>query len=406
MTQIQTNFSSIIDADPAPHAPAQNNQNQGGENTLSREKIDKLGIDTTTERLYAAIDLGTNKCRLLIARQSSAYAATALDATENIFSQNFQNPIAQNRLEVVESFSSTVWLGDGMSEDNYLHDFAIERALTALRICAEKLSFYQPFALRAVATAACRNARNADDFRERVASETGLEIEIISAEQEAMLALQGCSSLIDQKEPFALLFDIGGGSTEILWLERQGDTQTHVDSVTMPQNIERRGFISLPLGVSNLMTHCRNHGFDLDTRYTMKCFNQMRDTVIDLLQEFEQNQQICDHIEQYGVQMLGCSSTVTTIIAKHLELKRYDRSRVDGQFITRVALQNEITDILQEISESQSYSPLFSRHKRRDFVLAGCAIITAIIDIWPVERLRVADRGVREGILLGLMGQS
>ena len=228
MTQNETNFSSIIDADPAPHAAAQNNQTTSEEDTLIRQEIDNLAIDNSTERLYAAIDLGTNKCRLLIARQSSGYSPIAdFAATANVFTEAFQTTIGKNRIEVVESFSSTVWLGDGMSQDNYLQDFAIERALTALRICAEKLSFYRPYALRVVATAACRNARNADDFRERVASETGLEIEIISAEQEAMLALQGCSSLIDQKEPFALLFDIGGGSTEILWLERQNDAQTN-----------------------------------------------------------------------------------------------------------------------------------------------------------------------------------
>ena len=210
---------------------------------------------------------------MLIVRQSIDNSANAaINLSENIFAQtwrkeNGQNNLGetkftQNRLEVVESFSSTVWLGDGLSEDNFLHEYAMERAITALRICAEKLSFYRPYALRAVATAACRNAKNADDFRERIANETGLEIEIISAEQEAMLALHGCSSLLDQKEPFALMFDIGGGSTEILWLERKNDTLSLPPQITTPNHLDRRGFMSLPLGVSNLMNYCRNNGFE------------------------------------------------------------------------------------------------------------------------------------------------
>ncbi|MDI9349714.1 MAG: hypothetical protein QM537_06900 [Candidatus Symbiobacter sp.] len=367
MNQFDENFATI---DSFP-------RRAGGENAV----CEKSGIAETapgrTEKFFAAIDLGTNKCRLLIAQPGGSYG-----------------------FQVIETFSSMVWLGDGLSADNLLHPSAIERAVTALRICAAKLSLYQPVALRVVGTAACRRAANAEDFLERVVRETGFAIEIISAEQEAMLALQGCAALIDQAEPYGLMFDIGGGSTEILWLERE------MDAADQPPGLRRRGFVSLPFGVANLLNACQENGASLAPAQIMSSFAMMRDLIIAALKNFEYSQTIKDEIAENAVQMLGCSSTITTITAKHLDLKRYDRARVDGQFISRINIEREIAHILDELSQDHIAIPPIMSRRRHDFVLAGCAIIAAILSMWPVERLRVADRGVREGILLGLMEQS
>lgn len=311
---------------------------------------------------FAAIDLGTNNCRLLIAR-----------------------PLDKG-FEVIDAFSRIVRLGDGLSRSQTLSIPAMDRTVAALKICASKLDRHRPKAVRVVATEACRRARNGVQFLRRVRRETGLDIEVISPGEEAMLALAGCAALLTPERPQALMFDIGGGSTELMWL----DVPAHGPPVM-------RAWISLPTGVVSLADH------EGTAATTPEGFARMRSRVSDLLAEFEAASEITEAVAAGRVQMLGCSGTVTTLAGIHHDLPRYDRSKIDGTFLTRDETMAVSARLIAMNDEERMAHPCIGRG-RADLVVAGCAILDAICQLWPVERLRIADRGVREGILLGLMG--
>jgi exopolyphosphatase/guanosine-5'-triphosphate,3'-diphosphate pyrophosphatase len=316
---------------------------------------------------FAALDLGTNNCRLLVAR-----------------------PVDPERLcqgfEVIDAFSRIVRLGDGMTRSDTLSIAAMDRTIAALRICAGKLQRARPQAMRIVGTEACRRARNGVQFLRRVMRETGLEIEIISAGEEARLALAGCAALLTDERPHALLFDIGGGSTELMWLDVPPEGPPAM-----------RAWISLPAGVVSLADRHLHAGT------TAERFALMREHILGLLSGFGATETIAAEVARGRVQMLGCSGTVTTLAGIHQRLPRYDRSRIDGCFLNREDVVAVTQSLLAMSDEERLSHPCIGRG-RADLVIAGCAILDAILTLWPIDRLRVADRGVREGILLGLMG--
>jgi exopolyphosphatase/guanosine-5'-triphosphate,3'-diphosphate pyrophosphatase len=310
----------------------------------------------------AALDLGTNNCRLLIARPT------------------------RDGFRIVDAFSRVVQLGAGVEETGRLSEAAIRRTIDALKVCAGKIRKRHVRHGRYVATAACRTAENCDAFLDRVERETGLAIEIITAEEEARLTLAGCVSLLNRKTPRALVFDIGGGSTEVLWLEING---------AQPELID---WISLPLGV---VTLTERHG---QGPFMPAAYRIIVDELLGHLQPFCERHEIARHVDNAGVQMLGSSGTVTTLAGLSQELPRYDRSRVDGSFLEFEAV-HRLTGMLSAMStEDRAGHPCIGRD-RADMMAAGCAILEAICRRWPVGRLRVADRGVREGILVDLLGR-
>ena len=312
--------------------------------------------------LFAALDLGTNNCRLLVARP------------------------AGDSLHVVDAFSRLVRLGEGLALTGSLSCSAMDRTIAALRVCAAKMRRHWLTDYRVVATAACRQAANGASFLTRVERETGLSFELITPGEEALLALAGCAALLERTIPHAIVFDIGGGSTEVMWLE--------VPPAGPPAV---RGWVSLPLGVVSLADQ-----FGPATA-TLDGYQGMRAEIDAMLAPFEAECGIADAVAEGKVQMLGTSGTVTTLTGIHLDLPRYDRRRVDGAEI-RVADLAAVTHRVMAMSDSERASHPCIGRARSDLVLAGCAILEAILARWPVERVRIADRGVREGILLGLMG--
>ncbi len=310
----------------------------------------------------AALDLGTNNCRLLIARP------------------------APDGFRIVDAFSRVVQLGAGVEETGRLSDEAVARTIDALRVCASKIRRRGVRRGRYVATAACRKAQNCEAFLAHVARETGLAIEIISAEEEARLTLAGCVPLLNGTTPRALVFDIGGGSTEVLWLDVDAPRHRIID------------WISLPLGV---VTLTERHGRG---PFIPAAYRTIVDELLGHLQPFCERHEIARHVQDAEVQMLGSSGTVTTLAGLSLELPRYDRSRVDGSFLEFEAV-HRLTGLLSAMSsEDRAQHPCIGR-ERADMMAAGCAILEAICQRWPVGRLRVADRGVREGILVDLLGR-
>ena len=310
--------------------------------------------------VYAALDLGTNNCRLLIACP-----------TEDGF-------------RVVDSFSRIVRLGEGISATGCISEAAIERAIAALAICRDKIKSRKARRLRLIATEACRAASNAEGFRNRVAAETGIRLEVIDRETEAALAVIGCSPLLDPKGRGAILFDIGGGSTELVRIERD----PHVVGATP----RIKDWMSIPLGVVTLAEHFG--GRDV----TAQAYADMTAEVAKHVAPFA-----AEHSRDLGgMHLLGTSGTVTTLAGIHLKLHRYDRRRVDGIWMNDAEITTTIARLLR-----MSYQERAANHcisvERADLVLAGCAILDAIRNAFPMPRLRVADRGLREGMLVEMM---
>ena len=338
--------------------------------SLDRQPHDESG---ESDLVYGALDLGTNNCRLLLAKKVTTPGSTLISS-----------------FEVVDVFSRLVMLGAGLDRANMLNRDSIVRCINALKICAGKIALHRPVAMRFVATEACRQARNINSFMDQVWRETGLELEVISAEEEARLVFEACIHLADPSLPYALIFDIGGGSTEILWIE-----------VNQKFNSRLVASISLPTGILYRNLVAQKQGFKaLDQEE----FVLLRDQLLQALADFDQCHQIQEKIAAGMVQMLGSSGTVTTLSAINLGLKRYDRSMVDN---TRISLQ-EIQAIIAEIicmTEAELIRHLIIGVGRSEFIVAGCAIVEALVTTWPVKEVIVADRGVRDGVILKLMNQ-
>ena len=312
---------------------------------------------------YAALDLGTNNCRLLIARPSG---------------ENFT---------VIDAFSRVVRLGEGLAKSGQLSDEAMERTLGALKVCAEKLRRRNVHLARSVATEACRRASNGIAFIERVRQETGIVLDIISAQEEARLAVLGCHILLEGGDGPAVIFDIGGGSTELVLIEPDGAVPRILD------------WQSVPWGVVSLTDTVE--GSEQDAPCRAERYRQMRQVVSDSFAGFAER--IADrHRGESDIRLLGTSGTVTTLASLHLELPQYDRRQVDG-LIVPSALMRDICTRLSSMSPAERGALPCIGNDRADLVVAGCAILEAILDIWPADRLGVADRGIREGILRSLM---
>ena len=310
--------------------------------------------------LIAALDLGTNNCRLLIARPEPG------------------------GFKVVDGFSKVVRLGEGVSNAGKLSDLAMGRTLEALEICAERIIGRGVCYGRYVATEACRVAKNGDQFLLKVEKQIGLRLEKISSLEEVELTLTGCVPLLDYKFSYALIFDVGGGSTEISWVR--------LDSKTDPEIID---WLSLPCGV---ITMTERYG---SPEISAKNYKLIVDEIIEALRPFDKKNGISNAIEQGQVQMLGTAGTVTTISGVKMGLKRYNRSLVDGSWLNFESVFDVCNELVNSsFVERASYSCIGKN--RAELVVAGCGILQGICKTWRAGRLRVADRGVREGILYKL----
>ena len=334
--------------------------------TRARPDLADIGTVKAQGEAYAALDLGTNNCRLLIARPSGR------DFT------------------VIDAFSRVVKLGEGLATSGKLSEAAMDRTLAALAICADKLQRRNVRLARSVATEACRRASNGPAFIERVRRETGIALDIISAEEEARLAVLGCHILLEAGEGPAVIFDIGGGSTELVLVEAGIDGSARVPRILDWQ--------SVPWGVVSL-TDTVGRGEDSEAARIAR-FAEMRRLVTESFAPFAGR--VADAARHPDIRLLGTSGTVTTLASLYLELPSYDRKAVDGLIVPAPAMR----DISARLSVMTPYEratlPCIGQD-RSDLVVAGCAILEAILDLWPARRLGVADRGIREGILRSIM---
>jgi exopolyphosphatase / guanosine-5'-triphosphate,3'-diphosphate pyrophosphatase len=358
------------------HVPPRGDHASPRADSPSRDDRDPDAYGRREGPAYAALDLGTNNCRLLVARPS------------------------RRGFLVIDAFSRIIRLGEGIGRTGRLSEVAMARTIDALRVCASKLARQKVERCRLIATEACRVADNGDEFIARVEHEVGLKIEVVSRETEARLAVAGCASLIDRNADLALVFDIGGGSSELIWLDLTGRQNTWRRS--LPDRLEAQNCIaawtSLPVGVVSLAERFGGQ------QVTPEIFEAMIAHVYDQLVTFEAKYPFKPLLASRDVHLLGTSGTVTTVAGIHLGLERYDRSRVDGYWMPTTDVQAVVANLLAMTYQERVAQPCVGS-ERADLVLAGCAILEALLRMWPVKRLRVADRGLREGILATLMSE-
>jgi len=323
--------------------------------------VSKRRTTAASRDVYAALDLGTNNCRMLLAVPNA------------------------DGFRVIDSFSRIVRLGEGLATTGSLCDDAIERTIDALKVCAGKARDHQVKRIRNVATEACRRAGNGDHFLSRVESETGLSVSAITCNEEAALTVAGCMPLLDSSHPYALIFDIGGGSTEIMWVKQhQG------------RPAELIALLSMPFGV---VTLAEEYGFGAID-------NALRTTITNRIDAhlvvFDDANAIAPAVADGQVQMLGTSGTVTTLGAIELALPRYQRSKVDGLYLDLDKVNSIGGQLIGMDLDERARIPCIGRG-RADLVALGCTILEAICRRWPATRLRIADRGIREGLLMAMI---
>ncbi len=334
-----------------------------------------------SEQLYAALDLGTNSCRMLIAQPKGS------------------------QFHVVDSYSKSVQLGAGLESTGKLSRGSMLRTIQALKTCQQKLRRHNVTRMRLVATEACRRAKNSREFMAKVKRETGLQLEVIAPEEEARLAVISCAPLVSTKTEQLLVVDIGGGSTELVWLDLSG-----VPNRERPKAIMRlhAGFhpidspfptakvvdwISVPLGVATLKDQFEDVEDDSARFALMSWFFE------ENLSEFSPYQ---DEQSRDRFQIVGTSGTVTTVAASHLGLKRYDRTKVDGLRMSSEQIDRVIRDYLALGPEGRRRDPRIGQD-RQALIMSGSAILQALMRCWPTDKLSVADRGLREGLLYAQM---
>lgn len=320
--------------------------------------------------LFAALDLGTNNCRLLIARPT------------------------REGFRVVDSFSRIVRLGEGLTHSGRLGEEAMERAHAALAICAERVAKKDlpSSRIRAVATQACRGAANGAEFIARVRRDTGLDLRIIDPSEEARLSVQGCANLFDHSMDAILVVDVGGGSTELSWLRKAGEPGGRAfETVT---------WLSAPLGV---VTLAERHPEPSEP--TRDWYEAMVSDVMDEVAKQTGAEAVRPAFEAGRAHMVGTSGAITSLAGVHLKLPRYNRDRVDGLWMKRADCEAAAERLMAMGPDGRAAEACIGP-ERADLVLAGAAILEGIQRSWPCERVRVADRGLREGLLLTAMREA
>ena len=331
--------------------------------------------------LFAALDLGTNSCRMLIATPDGGH------------------------FRVVDAFAKSVRLGSGLERTGHLSRGSINRTISALEVCAERLRRFEVGTFRLVATEACRRARNGNHFLALVTRETGLRLEVIRPEEEARLAVISCAPLVARESRHVLVFDIGGGSTELVWIDLSDVEPEHRAQAIVnlrfgpgggPGQARVVDFISVPLGVATLHERYSDVQDDGARFALMSCFFE------EQIASFKPYLQPLSDEDAASFQMIGTSGTVTTVGAAHLGLKRYDRRKVDGMHLSAEAIEGVIARFLRLGPEGRRNDIGLGRD-RSELIMSGVAILQTLLRIWPTASMRVADRGLREGMLFAMM---
>ena len=344
------------------------------EKAAPRRRTGLKSRNTGKSPYFAAIDLGTNNCRLLIARSM------------------------QNGFQVVDSYSNVVRLGAGLAATGKLAEPNMDAAIKAIQVCADKMKAKSVKRWRCIATQACREASNGEAFMQRVKEETGLSFETISPRVEARLSVMGCMNILDLEKEVALVIDIGGGSTELSWVDVR-----KLNSNKVSPRISRppiSAWTSLPVGVVNLSEMFPENPDDL-----AGWFQEMKDFVRQKIDDNECASRFSNAFEEGRGHLVGTSGTITSLAGVHLKLPYYQRNKIDGIWVDSKHIISTAKKLSTMSLKERQQEPCIGVD-RATMLVAGCAILDVIYDLWPSERIRVADRGLREGMLMGLMNKT
>lgn len=317
--------------------------------------------------LFAALDLGTNNCRLLMAAPDGA-----------------------GGLRVVDAFSRIVRLGEGLAHTGRLSEGAMARAYQALVACAERIEARAPVAIGCVATQACRAASNGEVFLNRVRKDLGLDFQIISAEEEAKLSVLGCASLLEPDAEHAMIVDIGGGSTEVSWVSPQAVLKGKLEAPILSWGTS-------PMGVVTLAEEEPEPETD-----KLEWYEALVSRLAEAVLKIGEAQHLRQAFAEGRGHIIGTSGTVTSLAGVYLDLPRYSRQRVDGMWFDVADCRATIAKLLAQTREERAANACIGKD-RADLVVIGGAILDAVLRVWPATRIRVADRGLREGVLMRLM---
>jgi len=356
----QSGSDEPVEKDHGPQRRARYNRGKGGGRSKSR----------SSSPCYGAIDLGTNNCRLLIARDVG------------------------DSFRIIDSYSRVVRLGQGLAASGRLSDESMDAAIEAISVCVSKMKSRRVKRWRSVATEACRKASNGEEFLARVKAETGIALEVISPRVESRLAVMGCLNLVDPTKDVALVIDIGGGSTELSWVDvrklRDGGENHRLHRPPIS------AWASLPIGVVTLSEQVPEH--DDKTLW----YQEMCDFVRKTISEVGCESRFTNVFKQGRGHLIGTSGTITSLAGIHLKLPYYQRAKVDGLWFRSADAVAVARDMGSRTLEERAKEPCIGED-RAHLLVAGCAITDVICDIWPSKMIRVADRGLREGMLIGLM---
>lgn len=297
----------------------------------------------------AAIDLGTNTARLLIAETDG----------ETI------TPILVKR--------HITRLGGGFTREQGLSIEARERTLAAMRDFAKEMAAHRVTALRAVATSAVRDAKNGREFCAEVFDEAGIKLEVIDGHEEGLLTLKGVFCGIDDKRGDFLVFDIGGGSTEY----------------TLSSGEEMRFTRSLPLGVVRL-TEGKGSVAEMEEKIDRE--------LSGLLEEMEREGM---RVEPGRCTLVGTAGTATTVAAIDLEMTDYDYRRVNNHAVSLERIRAIFAKLLP-LSPSERLQVAGLEKGREDLIIAGLVLMIRTMETFGIDRLKVNDFGLLEGILLSV----
>ena len=320
--------------------------------------------------IFAALDLGTNNCRLLMAQRN-----------------------ADGGLKVVDGFSRIVRLGEGLAHTGRLSEGAMARAYQALAACAQRIEAREPIAVGCVATQACRAASNGQMFLNRVEKDLGLKFDVISAEEEARLSVLGCASLIEREAEYAMIVDIGGGSTEISWVS----PNAVLDAGLEPPIIS---WGTCPIGVVTLA----EDDIEPEGEARFAWYEALVARIAETIATVGDAQHLHESFAAGRGHIIGTSGTVTSLAGVYLDLPRYNRARVDGMWFDVKDCRSTISKLLAQTRDERAENACIGKD-RADLVVIGGAIFDAVLRVWPSERIREADRGLREGVLMRLMAQ-
>ncbi|MGD9981638.1 MAG: Ppx/GppA phosphatase family protein [Hyphomonadaceae bacterium] len=320
--------------------------------------------------VFAALDLGTNNCRLLMAQQN-----------------------ADGSLKVVDGFSRIVRLGEGLAHTGRLSEGAMARAYQALVACAQRIEAREPVAIGCVATQACRAASNGQTFLNRVEKDLGLKFQVITPEEEARLSVLGCASLLEANAENAMIVDIGGGSTEISWVSPDAVLKAGLNPPILSWG-------TCPIGV---VTLAEDDG-EPENGDKQAWYDGLVTRLADTIAQVGDAQHLRQTFADGRGHIIGTSGTVTSLAGVFLDLPRYNRARVDGMWFGVADCRSTIAALLAQSRDERAANACIGKD-RADLVVIGGAILDAVLRVWPAERIRVADRGLREGVLMKLMAQ-